>query len=178
MPGAEAEADFFLALLQTFIACSWGRFFLFAFWPKFTCLLSLHFSQLFCKTYPAQFYRNYPTCGPTWGYSFFPKFTCLLRVNYLLVLFVQNYPAQGWSRSRFFSGFFTDIHLPAAEADFFDLLFYWNLLGCWGCIFLGFFVKNTLPGFTEINLPMAHPEATAFPQYLPAHRGWIIYWLF
>ena len=87
MPSAAAEADFFLTLLQTFIACSRSRFFLFAFWLEFTWLLSLHFSQLLCKKYPAWLYRNYPTCGPTWGYSFFPKFTCPLRVNYLLVFF-------------------------------------------------------------------------------------------
>ena len=121
--------------------------------------------------------RNYPTCGPTWGYGFFKKFTCPPRVNYLLALF-KNYHAQGQTRGRFFSGPLTNIHLPTAKADFFNLLFDQNLPANWACIFPGFFAKNILPSFTEITLPVAQPEVTAFSLNLPARWWWIIYWFF
>ena len=61
---------------------------------------------------------------------------------------------------------------------FLNLLFDQSLLACWCCIFLSLFAKNTLPSFTEITLPVAQPETMAFSKNLPAHWGWIIYWLF
>ena len=106
--------------------------------------------------------------------ALFSIFTCLPRVNYLLALF-KNYHAWGQSWGRFLSGPLTNIHLPAAEADFFNLLFDWNLPAYWACIFPGFFAKTS---FTEITLPVAQPEVTAFSLNLPAHWGWIIYWFF
>ena len=158
-------------------------------------------------------------------------------MNYLFPLF-KNYHAQGQSRGRFFSGPFTDIHLPnswsrilficfltklylPSKAAFFSafckkipcpvlwkLTYPWPSLRLWlfhkiylptkGELFIGFFKKlpclglkprpnfhwlsyslpteaaflvlfpkSTLPGFTEINLPVAQPKAMAFFQNLP-----------
>ena len=124
MPGAKAKAGFFLALTDIHLPAAEADFFFFAFWPKFICLLRLHFSWLFCKKYPAWLYRNYPTCGPTWGYGSFTKFTCLPRVNYSFALF-KNYHAQCCSWGRFFSDPFTDIHCLQPK----QILFIWFLTG-------------------------------------------------
>ena len=159
-----AEADFFNLLFDWNLPACWACIF-----PGFFAKTS--FTEITLPVAQPEvtaFSLNLPA---HWGWIIYWFF-------FFFFLFFQNYPAQGWSQRRFFSGFFTDIHLPTAEADFFDSLFSQNLPGCWGCIFLGFFVKDTLPSFTEMNLPVAHPEAMAFPQNLPACPGWIIYWLF
>ena len=154
MPGAKAKAGFFLALTDIHLPAAEADFFFFAFWPKFICLLRLHFSWLFCKKYPVQLYRNYPTCGPTWGYGSFSKYTCLLRVNYSFALF-KNYHAQGQSWGRFFSGPFTDIHCLQPKQIFFFA--FWPKFICLLRLHFSWLFCKKYPAWLYRNYPTCGP---------------------